>query len=88
MFNAIIQSLELRELELSGRQYTWASRCENPTFEKLDRVLTSTEWEHKYSLVMVQALTRVGSDHNPLLVDSGVNAHVGNKVVSILNFRG
>ena len=47
MFNAIIQSLELRELELSGRQYTWASRRENPTFEKLDRVLASTEWEQK-----------------------------------------
>jgi hypothetical protein len=37
LFNAIIESLDLREIELSGRQYTWASRRENPTYEKLDR---------------------------------------------------
>ena len=43
----------------------------------MDRVLASTEWEQKYPLVAVQALTRVGSDHTPLLVDSGVKAHVG-----------
>ena len=79
LFNAIIQSLELRELELSGRQYTWASRRDNPTFEKLDRILTTTEWEQKYPLVTVHALTREGSDHTLLFVDSGVNAHIGNK---------
>ena len=78
MFNAIINSLELKELELSGRQYTWASRREIPTFEKLDRVLVTTEWEQKYPLVTVQALTRVGSDHTPLFVDSGDHAHIGN----------
>jgi hypothetical protein len=39
VFNAIIESLNLREIVLSGRQFTWASRRENPTFEKLDRML-------------------------------------------------
>ena len=37
IFNAIIESLNLREIDLSGRQFTWASRRETPTFEKLDR---------------------------------------------------
>ena len=32
LFNAIIESLDLREIELSGRQFTWANRRDTPTF--------------------------------------------------------
>ena len=39
IFNAIIESLSLKELQMSGRQFTWASRRATPTFEKLDRFL-------------------------------------------------
>ena len=49
--------------------------------KKLDRVLTSIEWEQKFPLVMVQALQRGISDHTPLLVDSGEAAHQGNNNV-------
>ena len=79
MFNAVIESLDRREIDLSGRQYTWANNLENPTYEKLDRVLTSVDWEHKFHLVSVRALQRGLSDHTPLLVDSGNATHVGNK---------
>ena len=79
IFNAIIESLSLRELELSGRQYTWASRRDTPTYEKLDRFLASVPWEQKYPLVTVHAMTRSGSDHTPLIIDSGIEAHVRNK---------
>jgi hypothetical protein len=79
MFNTIIESLDLREIELSGRKFTWANTLPNPTYEKLDRVLTSVDWEQKFPLVMVQALSRAISDHTPLLVDSGEAIHVGNK---------
>jgi endonuclease/exonuclease/phosphatase family metal-dependent hydrolase len=79
IFNAIIETLDLREIIMSGRQFTWASRREIPTYEKLDRVLTNVEWEQKFPLVTVRALTRTGSDHTPLLIDSGEAAHVGNK---------
>ena len=79
IFNSIIESLELKELELSGRQFTWASQRETPTYEKLDRFLASVEWEQKYPLVSVHAMTRTGSDHTPLLIDSGDEAHSGNK---------
>jgi hypothetical protein len=68
MFNVIIESLDLREIELSGRQYTWANRRNTQTFEKLDRVLASVEWENKFPLVSVRALTRTGSDHTPFLL--------------------
>jgi hypothetical protein len=79
MFNSIIENLNLREIVLSGRQFTWARIRANPTYEKLDRVLASVEWEQKFPLVSVWALTRSGSDHTPLLIDVGRQAHVGNK---------
>ena len=78
IFNAIIESLSLREIDLSGRQYTWASRRSDPTYEKLDRFLMSTEWEQKFPLVTVRALTRTVSDHTPLLLESGEASHKGN----------
>jgi exonuclease III len=76
----VIDSLDLRELGLSGRQYTWASRRQVPTFEKLDHILTSVDWEQKFPLASVQALTRSGSDHTPLLLDTWEQSHIGNKV--------
>jgi endonuclease/exonuclease/phosphatase family metal-dependent hydrolase len=85
LFNTIIESLDLREIKISGRLYTWASRRDIPTFEKLDHVLASVEWENKFPLVSVRALTRTGSDHTPLLIDSGEQAHMGNK--SIFSFE-
>ena len=79
MFNTIIESLDLREIELSGRKFTWANALPNPTYEKLDRVLASVDWEQKFPLVTVQALSRGISDHTPLFVDSSEATHLGNK---------
>jgi hypothetical protein len=64
IFNAIIESLDLRELALSGRQYTWANRRENQTFEKLDRILVSVEWEQKIPLASVRALNQGLTTHH------------------------
>jgi hypothetical protein len=74
------ENLNLREIAMSGRQFTWASRRETPTYEKLDRVLASVEWEQKFPLVTVRALSRSGSDHTPLLIDAGIQAHIGQKL--------
>ena len=63
LFNACIGSLDLRELELSGHRFTWANSLETSTFERLDRVLVSIDWEHKFPLATVQALTRDILDH-------------------------
>ncbi|KAJ1267831.1 hypothetical protein BS78_07G088000 [Paspalum vaginatum] len=71
LFNAAIDAYNLRELELSGRQFTWANNLSNQTFEKLDRILVTTEWETKYPKATVQALTREISDHTPLFLNSG-----------------
>jgi hypothetical protein len=69
----------LREIALLGRQFTWANRRENPTYEKLDRILSTVEWEQKFPLVKVRDLKGTGSDHAPLLIVSGNHTHIGNK---------
>lgn len=78
LFNAVIDSFDLREIALAGRQFTWANSLANPTYEKLDRVLMTTEWESKFPMVSVHALERGVSDHTPLLLDTGSAAFIGN----------
>jgi endonuclease/exonuclease/phosphatase family metal-dependent hydrolase len=71
LFNTVIDSFDLREIDLTRRQFTWANSLPKPTYERLDRALMSTEWEFKYPLVSLQALDRGVSDHTPLLLDMG-----------------
>jgi hypothetical protein len=71
LFNADIDSLDLRELEISGRKFTWANSRRVPTYERLDRVLVSMEWEQNFPLATVEALNREISDHTPLLLSTG-----------------
>jgi hypothetical protein len=70
LFNAVIDSLNLRDLELTGRNFTWANHQQNQTFEKLDRILVCTEFESQYPLSTVHALSREISDHTPLLCNT------------------
>src|SRR6266540_5586713 len=78
LFNAIIEMLNLKEIEMRGRKFTWTNYAGIPTYEKLDRILVSTEWELKFPLVTVQALSREISDHTPLFLSSGNASHRGN----------
>lgn len=75
--SVVIDSFDLREIDLTGRQFTWADSLLTPTFEKLDRVLMSTEWESKYPLVPVHAKKGL-SDHTPLLMDTDAHVFTGN----------
>jgi exonuclease III len=71
LFNIVIDSLDLREIEMSDHKFTWANSRRVPTYEKLDRVLVSTEWEQDFPLATVDALSREVSDHTPLLLSTG-----------------
>jgi hypothetical protein len=75
LFNAVIDSLDLRELDLSNRKFTWANSRPIPTFETLDRILVTTEWEAKFPLATVRALNREISDHTLLLMSTGNGTH-------------
>ena len=74
LFNAVIDSLDLREVHTTGRQFTWGNSLPEPTYEKLDRVLTDTDWESKYPMVFVRALERIEalSDHALILLTAGL----------------
>jgi hypothetical protein len=75
LFNAVIETLQLKEIVMSGRQYMWVGPGDNPTYKKLDRVLVSTEWEHKYPLSTVEARDRNILDHTPLILITGASTH-------------
>jgi hypothetical protein len=75
LFNVVIDGLDLRELKLSNRKFTGANSRETPTYEMLDRILVSTEWETKLPLSIVQVLNKDFSDHTLLLLDTGNGAH-------------
>ena len=47
LFNIVIGSFNLTQIYLTGRQFTWANTLPNPTYEKLDQVLMTTECELK-----------------------------------------
>jgi hypothetical protein len=74
MFNAVIDSLDLREVMMIGRQFTWANCLPEPTFAKLDRVLMDATWESKFPMVFVRVLKRIEgfSDHAPILLTIGM----------------
>jgi hypothetical protein len=71
IFNSIIEVNGLKEIKLIGRQYTWANTLPNPTYEKLDRVLVTSEWDRGNPLTVVTGMTTDISDHVPLLLKCG-----------------
>jgi hypothetical protein len=70
VFNAFINSIDLKEVEMIRRPFTWANSLPNPTFEKLDIVLMGVEWETKFPMVSVRVLERLErlSDDAPILL--------------------
>jgi len=72
-FNEMINNTALRELHRTESHFTWTNK-QNPLIMcVLDRVLVSNSWEDKFSLASVVTGPRIGSDHNPLIVDTGGN---------------
>jgi hypothetical protein len=80
LFNVVFESLDLREIVMMGCQYTWEGLGDNPTFEKLDRVLVSMDWEIQFPLTSVEPRDRNISDHTPLVINTGASTHLaGNR---------
>jgi hypothetical protein len=50
-----VNDLDLKEIPLLGRRYTWSNEREAPTLIKLDRVLCMTDWEALYPEVILQS---------------------------------
>jgi hypothetical protein len=44
-FRRLVSDLELKDIPLMGRRYTWSNGRDNPTLVKLDLVLCTVDWE-------------------------------------------
>jgi hypothetical protein len=44
-FHRLINSLDLKEIHLKGRRYTWSNQRDAPTLVKLDHVFCTSSWE-------------------------------------------
>jgi len=78
-FNDWISKWALMELNPSNKRFTWTNNQDNPILAKIDRIFVSGSWDAAFPLASVKALERIPSDHNPLVVNSGVNSFFGKK---------
>jgi exonuclease III len=61
----------LKEIKRSGPKFTWTNKQDQHVLVVLDRFLVSTEREERrFRLCLAWSLTRVGSDHSPIILDS------------------
>ncbi|XP_073361930.1 uncharacterized protein [Aegilops tauschii subsp. strangulata] len=72
-FRAKLNLLELKELYLNGRRYTWSNERQVATLEKIDHVFVSNEWDEAYPACFLSALGTAVSDHCPLMLDMNVS---------------
>lgn len=70
LFNTLINFHELRGIVMSGGLFTWSNNQEDPTLEKLDRILVSKGWEDIFPHALVKKLPRDVFDHNPLILST------------------
>nr|XP_051220218.1 uncharacterized protein LOC127337707 [Lolium perenne] len=71
LFNDNIASWGLREIPRTGARFTWTNRQLNPVRSALDRVFVSPNFEAIFPLCLLAAETSLGSDHTPLVFDTG-----------------
>lgn len=67
-FRGFINDLQLKDLYLQGRRYTWSNDQARATMVKLDRVLFNDSWDAAFPGSLLQALSSEISDHCTLLL--------------------
>jgi hypothetical protein len=66
-FRRALNHIEIREVLINGRKFTWSNKQANPTMSRIDRAFCTVQWEHLYAKPNLQALSST-SDHNPFLL--------------------
>ena len=70
-FSEVIDELGIKDLTLSGGEYTWCGGLNNNSTSRLDRFLVSDDWEDQFSGLVQKILPNPTSDHAPILLDRG-----------------
>jgi endonuclease/exonuclease/phosphatase family metal-dependent hydrolase len=81
LLSSAIQALDLEEIPLKGRSYTWNDMQSKPLLEKLDWIFTTTEWTADFPNTLAFPLARLGSDHIP------IHIHIGTSIPKAQLFR-
>ena len=78
-FRTRLNRLELKEMYLLGRRYTWSNERRLPTLEKIEHVFTTNSWEDLHQSCLLTELGSAVSDHCPLLLDLDAAFHMGRR---------
>ena len=68
LFNDLIRDLQLVDVPLSNRRFTWCNNRSKPTHSKLDRTFISPDFSLQFTKISLRALEVLTSDHAPLLL--------------------
>lgn len=85
LFNQFVSDTSLREMHRHGGAYKWTNKHSSPIIAVLDRVFISADWEMQYPLATARSLIRVGSDHNPLLVETENRERIRSQIFKFEN---
>ena len=77
-FRRFLDEVEVKEIPLLGRKYTWSNERSSPTLVRLDRAFCCVNWEEVFPDAVLQSTASVVSDHCPLVLGMKV-ASVGKR---------
>ncbi|XP_028109689.1 uncharacterized protein LOC114308322 [Camellia sinensis] len=66
-FNDFIDNLEVCDMHMMGRKFTWCNSQEDERWSRIDRFLLSSEWVQNFNFKL-WGLPRRWSDHCPILL--------------------
>lgn len=68
IFSSAINSINLQEIPLLDRLFTWSNQQDNPTLVRLDRSFVNLDWTLMFPDSTLSSLVRTTSDHVPILL--------------------
>lgn len=69
----LVADLHLLEPPFFGKRFTWTNGQASPIWVKLDRFLVNSRWVEFFPRVTQNCLPRLGSDHVPIRLESGLH---------------
>lgn len=72
VFNEFVEKMNMEELKVRGRQWTWANNWHDEGFieARLDRFFGASLWLIENGNAIVYSVEKTASDHNLLMVDT------------------
>ena len=72
-FNRTLDDLQVMEIALNGKRFTWSNGQDSPTLSRIDHFFATTEWLDLFPNSDLQAIASMGSDHSPLFLQGNVS---------------